>query len=44
MTNHMLDAFIDLKGVTKSYISAAKAPTQIDVPVGQSVNVVIANE
>ena len=32
--NQLKDAFIITKKVTKSYISAANTPTQIDVPVG----------
>ena len=35
IANQLLDAFIDTKKVTKSHISAANAPTWINVPEGQ---------
>ncbi|KAK2375011.1 hypothetical protein QL285_075932 [Trifolium repens] len=41
LANQLPNAFIDPKGVTKSYIPAANAPIKIDIPVGKSI---IANE
>ena len=38
LVNKLSDAFIDTKKVTKSYISAANAPSQIDFPEGQLAN------
>ena len=38
LANQLLDAFIDTKKVTKSYISATNTPTWIDVPKGQLAN------
>ena len=39
--NQLLDAFIDTKRVTKSYIPAANTPVQIEIPKGQSKDKVI---
>ena len=39
----MLDAFTDLKRITKSHIPAENVPIRIDVPKGPSTSV-IANE
>ena len=38
LANKLLDAFIDIKKVTKSHILAVNAPTRIDVPKGQLAN------
>ena len=38
LANQLLDAFIDTKKTTKSYIPTANTPTQIDVNVGQLTN------
>jgi len=38
IANQLPDAFTDTKRVTKSYIPAANAPAQIDVPKGQVEN------
>ena len=38
IANQLQVAFIDTKKVTKSHISAANTPTQIDVPKGQLAN------
>ena len=38
LANQLPDAFIDIKKVTKSHISAANTPAQIDVHVGQLTN------
>ena len=38
LANQLPDAFIDTKKVTKSYISAANTPAQINVLVGQLTN------
>ena len=38
IANQLLDAFIHLKRVTKSYILASNALIWIDVPIGQSIN------
>ena len=38
LANHLLDAFIDTKKVTKSHIPVANAPARIDVPEGQLAN------
>ena len=43
IANQLPNAFSDSKRVTKSYIPTANAPTQIEVPVGQSTKI-IANE
>jgi hypothetical protein len=43
IANQLPNAFSDSKRVTKSYIPTATAPTQIEVPVGQSTKI-IANE
>nr|XP_011465717.1 PREDICTED: uncharacterized protein LOC101293208 [Fragaria vesca subsp. vesca] len=42
VANRMPDAFTDIAKVTRSYIPAANAPAEIDVPTGQ--NNVAANE
>ena len=34
----VLDAFIETKKVTKSYIPIANIPARIDVPIGQLTN------
>ena len=38
LANKLLDAFIDIKKVTKSHILAVNGPTRIDVPKGQLAN------
>ena len=38
LVNKLPDAFIDIKKVKKSNISAANAPARIDVPEGQLTN------
>ena len=38
LANQLPHAFIDIKKVTKSYISTANTLTQIDVPIGHLTN------
>ena len=39
VANPLVDAFTDLKRITKSHILVENAPIQINVPIGQIANV-----